>query len=354
MRTIIIGSGAIGSFAGGMLASSGQDVYFYDIPGVAEKIRLGGIKVEGVAKGAFVENPQAISSLEELGDGFKPTATGSYFDLAIISVKSFSTKNIIDVLPDNLADQILTFQNGIGNEEVLAEKFGRHKVIAGSITYPVAFPQLGYVKIENEKGGMSIAPVAMTADIGSVAEALKNSKLNVMVCRDAASMKWSKLMLNIVCNATCAILGMTPAEIFADRQLVRIERQMILELLDVMKAKKIRTIDLPGYPVNAMKTAYSLLPPSLLKIFLGKAIGKSRGNKKPSLMIEIEKGSTITEVGYYNGAIARAGEKHGISTPVNSLLTKSLDGIASGEIPAEKYAKNPTVLYQECKTAIAG
>ncbi|MCE1245124.1 MAG: 2-dehydropantoate 2-reductase [Firmicutes bacterium] len=349
MRIIIIGSGAIGSFVGGMLGSTGQDVYFYDIPGVAEKLRLGGIKVEGIGSGVFIENPQAISSLDELGEDFSMTAAGSFFDLAVISVKSFSTKSIIDVLPDNLADYVLSFQNGIGNEEILAEKFGRHRIIAGSITYPVAFPQLGYVRIENTKGGLSICPIAMATEASGIAEIFRKAGLNIIICRDAAGMKWSKLMLNIVCNASCAILGMTPDEIFKDRQLVWIERNMILELLDVMKAKKIRATDLPGYPVNAMKTAYRIMPPSLLKIFLGKAIGKSRGKKKPSLMIEIEKGTTTTEVGYYNGAIARAGEKAGIPTPVNRLLTDILDGIASGKIPSEKFAKNPSLLYQICR-----
>jgi ketopantoate reductase len=127
---------------------------------------------------------------------------------------------------------------------------------------------------------------------------------------------------------------------------------MILELLRVMKAKKIKTIDLPGYPVNAMKTAYTILPPSILKIFLGKAIGKSRGNKKPSLMIEIEKGNTITEVSYYNGAISKAGGEIGVKTPVNSVLTDLLKKIASGEIPQEDYRKKPEILYDKCRREI--
>ncbi len=336
MRILIIGSGAIGTFIGGILAGSGQDVVFYDLPSVVERLKTQEIIVEGIGKTIKIPNPNAVSEIKD----------DDNFDLAIVSVKSYSTKAAIQGIPEVVPQHVLTFQNGVENEIILSERFGRQKVISGAITYPVAYPAPGHVRIENLKGGLGFAPMTPSGNLGEIPSLFEKAGLETAEYCDYRSLKWSKLMLNIVCNATCAILGMSPMEIFSDRRLVWIERESIIELLRVMDKKKIRLVDLPGYPVKMMKTAYSLLPPSVLKLMLRNKIGKSRGGKKPSLMIEMEQGSKKTEVEMYNGAIARAAEAMGINAPVNKLLWKTLDGITAGKIKKEQFTSNPDELYR--------
>lgn len=339
MKVLIIGSGAIGTFIGGVLAKSGQDVTFLDLPEVVQRIKSQGITVEGIGEKIHIDNPSAIGNIND----------NLRFDLAVLSVKSYTTVPAIKNLPAKIADFIITFQNGIGNEDILAEKFGKQKVIAGSITYPVAVMGPGHIKIENQKGGLGIAPMDPTIDIGEIPSLFQKAGLNVENYDNYRSMKWSKLMLNIVCNATCAILGMTPGQIFSDRRLVGIERESIRELLKVMKKKKIPVVDLPGYSVKLMKNVYSLLPPSLLKLVLKNRIKKSRGDKKPSLLIEVEKGSKITEVDVYNGAIYESARKIGIPAPINSALTEILDKITSGEVDWNEFKENPDRLIEACR-----
>jgi len=339
VKILIIGSGAIGSFIGGVLGHSGREVVFYDLPDVIERIKSTGVIVDGLGERMRIESPTAVSRIDK----------DDMFDLAVVSVKSYSTGAAVKDIPENAVKKVLTFQNGVENEEILAEKFGKYKIIAGTITYPVAVLGPGHIKIENLKGGLGFAPMDPTVDMEGIPEMFETSGLDTAIYEDYRGMKWSKLMLNIVCNATCAILGMTPGEIFSDRRLVWIERESILELLRVVRKKKIPLYDLPGYPVKMMKTVYSLLPPSLLKMLLRKRIAKSRGDKKPSLMIEMERGSKRTEVRMYNGAISRAAEKMGIKAPVNRILSETLDGITSGSIPAEEYKGKPGVLYKKVR-----
>jgi len=339
MKIIIIGTGAIGTFIGGVLAHSGQEVIFYDLPQVVERIVSKGLKVDGIGENIRIEKPLAISKVKD----------SDKYDLAIVSVKSYSTRAAVNGIPRSVPDRILTFQNGVENEDILADKFGEKKIISGTITYPVAYPEPGYVRIENQKGGLGFAPLDPAVELGEIPEIFGNAGLNVALYDDYRGMKWSKLMLNIVCNATCAILGMTPGEVFSDRRLVWIERESILELLRVMKRNNINPVDLPGYPVKLMKGAYSLLPPSLLKLLLHKKIEKSRGDKKPSLLIEVEHGSKLTEVGMYNGAIARAAESAGLKAPVNRILSDTLDRITSGEVDWEEFKGKPEALYREVK-----
>ena len=65
-------------------------------------------------------------------------------------------------------------------------------------------------------------------------------------------MKWSKMLTNLPANATSAILDMTAAEVFAHPGLFRLEMRMLRETLAVMRASRIRVVDLPGVPVRAL------------------------------------------------------------------------------------------------------
>ena len=59
-------------------------------------------------------------------------------------------------------------------------------------------------------------------------------------------MKWSKLLTNLVANASSAILAMTPDEIFSDPQLFKVEARQLKEALVVMGALGVPAVDLPA------------------------------------------------------------------------------------------------------------
>ena len=295
-----------------------------------EEIKKKGLVVEGIGEKISIKDPKAIVDPRE----FSP------FDLAVISVKSYSTRYVVESLPEDVAKRVLTFQNGLGNEEILSEKFGAEKVVAGSITYPVSYISAGHVKIEKEKAGMGISPVSK-ADIDDLIDIFKKGGVTIREYSDYRSLKWSKLLLNIVCNATCAILDMMPKEVFSNLSLVWVEREQVLEALRVMNKKKIRVVDLPGYPVRAMATMYTLFPPILLMGIMKAKVAKGRGDKPPSLLLDLRKGRGKTEVDYLNGAIYR--EAYSVTLParVNKIIAETLEDIARGVISWQEYRKKP-------------
>ena len=339
MKILIIGSGAIGCLIGALLKQAGKNVIFLDLPEIVNELSSKGITLEGFNQTIRIQTPLTVSSLK----GY------SSYEMIVIAVKSFNTAAAIRHIPDYAAKKIISFQNGIGNEEILAEKFGKYRIIAGTITYPVSSPALGHVVIENQKGGFGISPMDSKLDLTSVQKMLQREDIEVLLHNDYRSLKWSKLMLNIICNAVCAILGMPPEEIYSDRKLVWIEKKSVQELLAVIKKKNISIIDLPGYPIELMRVAYSNLPPSLLKLALKKRIQKSRGDKKPSLYLDLEKGNRQTEIEFYNGAVVKEAKILGIPSPINSTLTDVLKDITSGKISWDEFKGQPEKLYQLCK-----
>jgi 2-dehydropantoate 2-reductase len=139
---------------------------------------------------------------------------------------------------------------------------------------------------------------------------------------------------------------MTAAEIFANKDLYRVEIAMLKECLAVMEAQGLKVVDLPGTPVRALAFA-TKLPLWLSKPFLSKAAGAGRGAKMPSFHIDLHSGRGKSEVEYLHGEVVRAGEKYNVPTPVNKVLTETLLALTRGEIPLEEFARKPEKLLQK-------
>jgi 2-dehydropantoate 2-reductase len=169
------------------------------------------------------------------------------------------------------------------------------------------------------------------------------------VMADYQPMKWSKAFLNIVGNATSAILNRPPGAIYKIDSLFDLEKQMLRETLAVMAAYKIKVVDLPGSPATKLVSGVRRAPNFLLKPILTNMVAKGRGDKMPSFQIDLMAGKGKTEVIYHNGAIAKAGRARNIPTPVNTALTNILVGLASKELDWRDYDGKPAKLLAEVK-----
>jgi 2-dehydropantoate 2-reductase len=160
-------------------------------------------------------------------------------------------------------------------------------------------------------------------------------------------MKWSKMLTNLLANASSAILDLTPREIFSDRRLFRLEVEQLREALQVMRRLGIRVVNLPGTPVRALAFAIRFLPLGLSRPLLAKAVGSGRGAKMPSFYIDLHAGRGLSEVDSLNGAVVRFGEQVGVPTPVNHLLNETLLALSRGEVPLSAYARQPEKLLEK-------
>ena len=86
------------------------------------------------------------------------------------------------------------------------------------------------------------------------------------------------------------------------------------------------------------------LPRLIAQPALTRALGSGRGDKMPSFHIDLHGGRGRTEVSFLNGAVARHGAQVGVPTPVNALLTTTLEALSAGELPVDSYRHNPDAL----------
>ncbi|NCC31837.1 MAG: ketopantoate reductase family protein, partial [Chloroflexia bacterium] len=127
MAIVIVGGGAIGLQVAGRLALSGSECAVLARPQTVDALldRPLSITLEGATRRVNVD--AATSPDDLLGPYRMP-------ELAIVCVKGYDTPGVIPTLRALKPGRILTLQNGIGNEELLAEAFGQQQIIAGSIT----------------------------------------------------------------------------------------------------------------------------------------------------------------------------------------------------------------------------
>ena len=146
---------------------------------------------------------------------------------------------------------------------------------------------------------------------------------------DARAMKWSKLLANLVGNATSAILDLDPGEVYADPRGYAIERRQLHEAVAVMRAMDLRPVALPGAHVSLLLRGLAL-PETLGRPIVSRAIAGARGGKSPSLRLHVRGGgSGPTEARWLNGAVAAAGARLGVPTPVNAFLAALTDEVAA-------------------------
>ncbi len=326
MNILIIGAGAIGGYLGGKLAAQ-HNVTIYDRARLVDAIRARGLHIIEPEGEATVTNLNAFTSLEEV---FAHTPR---FDLALCCVKAYDTAEAIAPLRP-YADRIerwLTPQNGVANEELLGQLFGREKVIAGTVLNPISIPEVGSVRLEMRKGGLGLAPIEPTRPFGPVADAINSIGLPLRVYADYRGMKWSKLLLNLLGNATSAILDMNTLEAFADRRVFAIEVAALREAIAVMDALKIKAVNLPGYPVPLLVLALRYLPLAVLQPVLRRMAKSGRGAKLPSLLIDLNAGRPKSEIDDLNGAVSAASQPSGVRTPVNDALTATVRDLVAGK-----------------------
>jgi 2-dehydropantoate 2-reductase len=314
-RVAVLGAGAVGTLLGGLLASSGADVVLLDPrvgPDAGDEIVIH--EPDGRRVGAHVGRAARLAALDAAPD------------LAVLAVKTFDLAAALDDLRAWPATPVLTIQNGVGAEGLVAAARPGVGHVAGSLTAPVERPGANEVRWRG-RGGIGLAlvdgPVGGLVDelVGSFAAA----GLPARRLRDARAMKWSKLVANLVGNALSALADRDAGEVYADPALFDLERRQLLEALAVMRAQGIGVVALPGANVPLLALGVRL-PGPLSRRILVRVVGGARAGKSPSLRLHLRGGAAgPSEVAWLNGAVARAGALHGVPTPVNDALASLVD-----------------------------
>ena len=240
-------------------------------------------------------------------------------------------------------------QNGVGGDEIARQVLEGRVLFSAIITLVVGVLEPGRIRLTTTKGGVGLAPASSGRSLAALADLLRQAGFNVRTYSNYRAMKWSKLLLNLLSNASPAILDMPPDEVFANSRLSMLEVTAFREALAVMRGMGLSPVSLPDYPVPLFAWALSTLPLVLLRPLFQRLVAGGRGGKMPSLHIDLSRGKGKSEVEYLNGAVVRAAQQLGMRVPANKALYTVLAGIVGGEIPWEDYKGRPEALLRWAK-----
>lgn len=344
MNLLVVGGGAIGSLLAARSAVAGHTVTLLARPATVEAIARAGLRLIEV-DGRVVTAP--VHAAATPADVWR---TGP-FDLAVLAVKSYDTAAAAAGLRPGLpaSTPLLSVQNGVGNETALAEALAS-PVLAGALTTPVEVDAPGVVRVARASHKAALAPWRGDVPLEPVAAWLRAAGFTTQVFADGPALKWSKLLMNLVANAQPAILGMTPDEVFAQPALGDLEVRAWQEALAVLRAQRITPVALGGYPLALFGALAARLPARVVRPFMARFIVGGRGSKPPSLTYDLQpQPRGRSEVAWLNGAVAAAGLRAGVATPVNSVLTEVLTALVEGRTPWADWRGQP----QRLLTAVA-
>jgi 2-dehydropantoate 2-reductase len=299
MRIFIIGCGAIGSLFAAHLARAGEaEVFAFD---VAQEhicaIQKHGLRISGEAD--FTARLQATTDATEI-----PRC-----DYGIVATKSTHTRPAMVATARIFDDQsaVCSVQNGVGNEEILADHV--RYVIRGT-TFPaghvIAPGHVGF----DIRGDTWIGPFEPTATpmekVTELAGLITRAGLNTIAMADARGAQWTKLIFNAGTNPVGALTGLHHGAASFFPPTGELFDALIDEGLAVARALG---ITLEGDPKALVKKAAN-------------APGKHQASMLQDVLAKRQ-----TEVDFMNGAIVHWGEKTGVPTPLNRAVWQLIKGL---------------------------
>jgi 2-dehydropantoate 2-reductase len=314
-RILVVGAGALGSFYGGFLRRAGHEVTLLGRTEHLAAIRSRGLSIEGVFGEASVRGFSLATSTD---------AIAGPFDLVILAVKSYDVDGATRSLAGVLAEEgaLLSLENGLGHLETLAERFGRHRVLAAPVLIGSTVPAPGRVRVT-----VYVKPVKIGAPWsgGSLARRWAARLAEAAIPSEwtdrPMAFLWEKMLYNLPLNALGALLR-APYGVLAEQpESRRIMDVIIEEGFAVARAERVDLLwkDPGEYRRHFYET---LLPPT--------------ATHRSSMLQDIERGRR-TEIDAINGYVCRRGRALGIEVPQNLVLTglvHAADAAQRGLLPA--------------------
>ncbi|MFQ6124508.1 MAG: ketopantoate reductase family protein [Candidatus Heimdallarchaeota archaeon] len=296
LKIAIIGAGPSGGILATHLAKNGENVILVDIL----QTRIDAIRRNGLSISGFIELhseiPHLCYSISELAP-YKP-------DVIFIAVKTSVLKKVITEIQAIWGPgmKVISYQNGLDNELLLAKTFGNENVLRVVINY--AGNVVGDANIEmtffNKPNFIGIVSERVKNFATRIAHLMTEAELETEFTENIKWHTWKKTILNSSMSPLCAITNMTMHEALDFPETRILIEEALKEGILVAKT------DGYDYGANFFDTCIAYL--------------RKGGHHKPSMCADLEN-RCPTEIDFLNKKIVEYGEKYNIPTPYNLVLT---------------------------------
>jgi len=299
----IVGVGPVGSIMAAHLAKAGHDVILVDIlkPHLDE-IKKNGLIVTGFKDlNASFPDKNLCYHINEM--------QGKNFDGVFIAVKASVLSQILPILKNVVqpATTFISLQNGLDNEDLIANVFGKENTLRIVVNYAGNLIDNGKVRMSFFNAPNYIGMIDTTAKekAQTFAKIITDADLETVYTSEIKKYEWEKIILNAALSPVCALTRRTMKQMMQCTETRNLAEAILREGIEVAAAYGI------NFQSNFLEFCMN---------YLDKA-----GHHRTSMHVDIEKQSP-TEIDFINDKIVKYGKNKGISTPMNSTIVALIKG----------------------------
>lgn len=270
-----------------------------------------------------------------------PAPEGTY-DLCILATQPPNVEEAARTALPHLADdaRVVVLQNGLC-EERIAAIVRPERVVGAIVAWGASMPEPGKYE-RTASGGFQIGTLAgvIDDDLKRVAELLEAIG-PVTLTQNLRGARWSKLALNCAVSALGTIAGERLGPLVRVRRYRRLALETMTECVDVAKAEGVTlekvagTLDLEWIALSEADRASRGSASLTAKHALLLAVGLRYRRMRSSMLAAIERGRTPA-IDFLNGEVVARGARHGVATPVNERIVRTVWAIARGELTSSR------------------
>jgi len=291
MNVSVIGAGALGTFYGTMLSSSGQDVTLV----CREK------DVEALKRGVSVTGSIEREACPSIATSPPPS------DLVFVTVKAYDVGAAVRDIKIKAGTLVVVVHNGLGPDELAAAILGKGHVAVGVSYSGVTFLEPGKVRLAGYTETVlgSVEP-AVREKLTTARDALEKAGLKARIADDIRAAQWEKLYANIAINPITAVTGLNNGMLLEVPELKALAVEAVAEAASVSKALGIKA------GVDPMENTLKVI--------------RDTYHNRSSMLQDVTRGKR-TEIDALNGKVCELGRRVGVPTPNNDTITALIKGI---------------------------
>lgn len=263
----------------------------------------------------YSNNPIIFNGKELNVNYILPNDDSFKADLVIIATKYDGLADVIKNMKNFIQSDtvILALLNGVTSEKIIAETYGREKLLYSYFIGHSAV-RSGRNVIHDDINTI-VYGSENSADVENVQRVKKYFDLvgiNYKIPDDIMHSLWLKFMLNVAANQSTAILRLTFGEMLANDKCMDFAINIMKEVQQIARAEGVKNTDI--MIDETIAHLHKMIPEG-----------------KTSMLQDVEAGRK-TEVDMFAGTVISLGLKHNIQTPYNQIIKEILDTIYQNQV----------------------
>ncbi|MGA7817479.1 2-dehydropantoate 2-reductase [Caballeronia sp.] len=334
-KICIYGAGSIGCYIGGRLLAAGSEVSFVGRARMGEQLRSRGIALSHYDDRHWHVPPERI-------DVSTDAATAAAADLVLVTVKSAATSTAAAELANVLRPGaiVVSFQNGVGNADVLRAALPNNAVLEGMVPFNVIECAPGAF----HQGTAGELELRHTPALRPFVDEFKKAGLPLTQHADMLPVQWAKLLLNL--NNAINALSNRPLKEELSQRAYRVCLAMAQkEALALLKQASIRPARVTPLPATWIPRVLAV--PDAWFERLGRAMLTIDPRARSSMSDDLAAGRA-TEIDWINGEVVRLAQRLGKTAPVNARLCEL---VREAERSAERPSWSGEALLAQMRAA---